>query len=39
MKPWTGKQICSVPGDNRVFMTYVEYMVAVAAYRATLVAA
>lgn len=36
MKPWTGKRICNIPGDSRVFMTYAEYTAALAAYRATL---
>lgn len=36
MKPWIGKKICSVPGDDRVFMTYGEYTGALNAYRATL---
>lgn len=36
MKPWIGKKICNVPGDNRVFMTYDEFMGAVNTYRATL---
>ena len=35
MKPWTGKKICNVPGDDRVFMTYVEYIGAANVYRAT----
>jgi hypothetical protein len=36
MKPWTGKKICNVPGDDRVFLTYEEYIKALNVYRATL---
>lgn len=33
MKAWTGKQICNIPGDHRVFMTYDEFEEARAAYK------
>lgn len=32
LKPWAGKQLCNVPGDNRALMTYAEFQEARAAY-------
>jgi len=34
--PWLGRRICAVTGDPRVFMTYAEYLAALAARRAAL---